>query len=138
MKILLTICGILWLVYSLLALSVNLSIHTTPGKILNLKIYLFLFITVGILVGILFVFSSQRYKNRQLNIQLETSLINLLLKGKFRTSILELAMINHIKIQLAAKFVEKRLNAFQGNMHIGNKGIITYGKIEHKKVMTKK
>ncbi len=136
MYILTTITGFLWLIYSIIFLTLNVSISNAPEKVKYIQTVIMLFIVLGIIMGV-FLIATGRYQRRRMYFKrIEKVLIRQLIIHNYSVMTLQISLKSGISINFIEKFLKLRQKATGNFFVVDDKGLVSI-KNDYRKTVKK-
>ena len=118
--------AILWFLYFLFFVMFVSGLHSENESVIILKTALIVQTVLMALVIILFVFTSVRVRQREINKKLRISLNAYFRKQNYALPIVDFAEENKVKVREAVKFIDYIMDFYGDKLDIDEKGIIKY------------
>lgn len=120
------ICALLWSIWGVILLSIGLGIVANTTELLYTKIISIFIVIIIFTLSLTMYFSSLKIKKRKKYKQLHVDLIKMLIKHKYKTSLIKFAERNEVQLEFAQKYIDSILKYFNGMLDIDEGGMIIY------------
>ena len=118
--------GIIWCFWSMILLSVAVSIVSLPQSLGSVKSYMIFNSIIGFFVGFYFIYITYHYKKNAEPLRLNRELFWMLRHNQLTVSIVAFALKAGIELNIAEQFIREKIKYSAGNLKLDNKGNVIY------------